>query len=85
MLALLLLDGILWSYAPKNKSRIGFDVWLQYVPTFEEKNRGGQSVILKNYAKANNKDLSDYDPAEKTIYNSYLDDNNLCEVSISCK
>ena len=52
---------------------------------FERGIRGGQSVIFKKYAKANNKYLSDYNPNEKTSYISYLDANNLYGVSMSCK
>jgi hypothetical protein len=52
---------------------------------FERGIRGGQSVIFKKYAKANNKYLSDYNPNEKSTYISYLDANNLYGVSMSCK
>ena len=52
---------------------------------FERGIRGGQSVIFKKYAKANNKYLSDYNPNEKSSYISYLDANNLYGVSMSCK
>jgi hypothetical protein len=52
---------------------------------FERGIRGGQSVIFKKYAKANNKYLSDYNPDEKSTYISYLDANNLYGVSMSCK
>jgi hypothetical protein len=52
---------------------------------FERGIRGGQSVIFKKYAKANNKDLSDYNTDEKSTYISYLDANNLHGVSMSCK
>ena len=49
---------------------------------FERGIRGGQSVIFKKYAKANNKYLSDYNPNEKSTYISYLDINNLYGVSM---
>ena len=52
---------------------------------FERGIRGGQSVIFKKYAKANNKYLNDYNPEEKSTYISYLDANNLYGVSMSCK
>ena len=52
---------------------------------FERGIRGGQSVIFKKYAKANNKYLSDYNPEEQSTYISYLDANNLYGVSMSCK
>ncbi len=47
--------------------------------------RGGQSVIFKKYAKANNKYLSDYNPEEPSTYISYLDANNLNGIAMSCK
>ena len=52
---------------------------------FERGIRGGQSVIFKKYAKANNKYLSDYNPEEPSTYISYLDANNLYGVAMSCK
>ncbi len=39
---------------------------------FERGIRGGQSVVFKKYAKANNKYLSEYNPDEKSTYISYL-------------
>ena len=39
--------------------------------------RGGISYIAKRYAKANNKYMKDYDPANPSKYISYLDMNNL--------
>ena len=39
--------------------------------------REGISYIAKRYAKANNKYMKDYDPANPSKYISYLDMNNL--------
>ena len=39
--------------------------------------RGGISYIAKWYAKANNKDMNDYDPKKPSAFISYLDMNNL--------
>ena len=39
--------------------------------------RGGISYIAKRYAKANNKNLNDYDPRKPSTIISYLDMNNL--------
>jgi hypothetical protein len=47
--------------------------------------RGGQSVIFKKYAQANNKYLSNYNPEEPSSYISYLDANNLYGIAMSCK
>jgi hypothetical protein len=47
--------------------------------------RGGQSVIFKKYAKANNKYLSNYNPSEPSTYISYLDANNLHGIAVTCK
>ena len=44
--------------------------------------RGGQSVIFKKCAKANNKHLRDWSSNE---ISTYLDANNLFGVSMSCK
>lgn len=52
---------------------------------FERGIRGGQSVIFKKYAEANNKYLSNYDENKPSTYISYLDANNLYGVSMSCK
>ena len=39
--------------------------------------RGGISYISKRYNKANNKYMKDYDNTKETIYDMYLDKNNL--------
>ena len=39
--------------------------------------RGGISNAFKRYAKANNKFMKDFDPAEKSSFIVYLDANNL--------
>ena len=39
--------------------------------------RGGISMVSKRYAKANNPQVKDYDPAKPTNYITYLDANNL--------
>ena len=39
--------------------------------------RGGNSYIAKRYAKANKKNLDDYDPKKLSTFISYLDMNNL--------
>ena len=44
--------------------------------------RGGLSQISKRFAKANNKNLSDYDETFIDSYILYLDVNNLYEYTI---
>lgn len=44
---------------------------------FENSIRGGISMIGKRYAKANNKDMLDYDKTKKSTYITYDDANNL--------
>jgi hypothetical protein len=44
---------------------------------FEKSIRGGLSQISKRYAKANHKELSDYNPNAIDEYILYLDANNL--------
>ena len=39
--------------------------------------RGGISYIVKRYAKANNKYISDYDSNKQSTFMTYLDKNNL--------
>ena len=38
--------------------------------------RGGISYFAKRYAKANNKNVNDYDPKKSSTFISYLDMNN---------
>ena len=45
--------------------------------------RGGISYIVKRYAKANNKYMSDYDPEKPLTFITYLDKNNLYGWSMS--
>ena len=45
--------------------------------------RGGISYIAKRYAKANNKDINDYDPKKPSTFISYLDINNLYGLAMS--
>ena len=44
---------------------------------FERGIRGGITHIAKRHAKANNKDMADYNPDEPSTYIQYLDANNL--------
>ena len=39
--------------------------------------KGGISYIAKRYAKANNKQMNDYDSKKQSTFISYLDMNNL--------
>ena len=39
--------------------------------------RGGVSYIAKRYAKANNKNMNDYDPKKPSTFTTYLNMNNL--------
>ena len=39
--------------------------------------KGGISYVAKNYSKANNKYMKNYDPTKTSKYISYLDMNNL--------
>jgi hypothetical protein len=39
--------------------------------------RGGISTITKRYAKANNKYMKNHNPEEKSVYQPYMDSNNL--------
>ena len=43
----------------------------------EREIRGGFSYICERYAKANNKYISDYNPAKPLAYITYLEANNL--------
>ena len=45
--------------------------------------RGRISYIAKRYAKANNKDINDYDPKKPSTFISYLDINNLYGLAMS--
>jgi len=47
--------------------------------------RGGQSVVFKKHAKANNKYLDGFDESEPSKYITYLDANNLYAVPMSVK
>ena len=49
----------------------------------EKGTRGGISYIAKRYAKANNKNMSDYDSNKKSTFITYLDKNNLYGWSMS--
>ena len=42
----------------------------------EKELRGGISYIAKRYAKANDKNLNDYDPKKPSTFISHLDMNN---------
>ena len=44
----------------------------------EKGSRGGISYISKQYAKANNKYMGDYDSNKPSTFIAYLDKNNLC-------
>jgi len=44
---------------------------------YERGIRGGQSVIFKKYAEANNKYMKNYDKKKETSFISYIDANNL--------
>jgi len=50
---------------------------------FEEEIRGGISCIPGKYAKANNKNIPDYNPNEVVSYIRYLDANNLYGFAMS--
>src|SRR5438105_1865998 len=45
--------------------------------SIDDNQRGGISMIVKKYAKANNKFLPDYDPSQPSSFIMYLDANNL--------
>ena len=45
--------------------------------------RGGISYIAKRQSKANNKYIKDYGSSEESIFNFYLDANNLCGWAMS--
>ena len=49
----------------------------------EKGSRGGISYIAKRYAKANNKDMCDYDSNKQSTFITYLDKNNLDGWSMS--
>ena len=44
---------------------------------FEESKRGGVSLAMKRYIKANNKYMKNYDPEKPSTYIEYLDENAL--------
>ena len=45
--------------------------------------RGGISYIAKGQSKANNKYIKDYGSSGESIFNIYLDANNLCGWAMS--
>ena len=44
---------------------------------FEESKRGGVSLAMKRYMKANNKFMKEYDPEKSDVFIEYLDKNGL--------
>ena len=44
---------------------------------FEESKRGGVSLAMKRYMKANNKFMKEYDPEKSDVFMEYLDKNGL--------
>ena len=52
---------------------------------FEKGIRGGITHISKRFAEANNKYMSDYDPAKPSTFIQYLDANNLYGCAMSQK
>ena len=70
--------GLAWQACLKEA-----DVKLELLTNFnmllmvEEGIRGGMCHVVHRYAKANNKDMKNYDEKEESSYTQYLDANNL--------
>ena len=78
--------GLAWQACLKEA-----DVKLELLTNFnmllmvEEGIRGGMCHVVHRYAKANNKDMKNYDEKEESSYTQYLDANNLYGWAMSQK
>ena len=70
--------GLSWD-AMLKKTKVSLDLLTDYgmLMMFEKGVRGGVSMILNRYGKANNKYMKDFDETKESSYIQYLDANNL--------
>ena len=70
--------GLSWDEL-QNKTEITLDLIsdVNMILFIENGIRGGVSMILNRYGKANNKYMKEYEPSEESKYITYLDGDNL--------
>ena len=72
------LPGISWANMLRyTKQEIKLITDRETYEDFEKGIRGGVSMCIVRYAKANNKHMKDYDPTKPSTYLFYVDENNL--------
>ena len=78
------LPGISWANMLRyTKQEIKLITDRETYEDFEKGIRGGVSMCIVRYAKANNKYMKDYDPTKPSTYLFYIDENNLYGNSMS--
>ena len=78
------LPGISWAKMLRyTKQEIKLITDRETYEDFEKGIRGGVSMCIVRYAKANNKYMKDYDPTKPSTYLFYVDENNLYGNSMS--